>query len=346
MTAAAGATGGRYVDTKVIQTAVRGCEIEILGKLGVAWRNSQQHINCPYPDHADRDPSWRFDDKTGRGFCTCIVDRKSDSIFDVAMKIARLDFEAAKISIAEWLSRGDLIKTKGEGGPGIGQKHDAESLLSAPAADRDDGLPSLYLAARLNIDLAEVPMPTTKMVGLQSLAYFDAPIGKAKPHLVGAWRCAVFETVAVDGRRHAHRIYLDADGTGKADLGIQPNGKLRDPKKSVTKPPGGPSTAGCCVVWGNIETAGHAILAEGIETACAIAFCFKDEIERGAVVVLSAIATLPIEGKYKAVISVANLLHVYMASNNDWVVPASRHIQHENARRPRTQRPAKGKAAV
>jgi hypothetical protein len=33
--------------------------------------------------------------------------------------------------------------------------------------------------------------------------------------------------------------------------------------------------------------------------------------------------TLPIEGKYQNVVSVANLLHVFVASNNDWVVPAS-----------------------
>jgi hypothetical protein len=34
--------------------------------------------------------------------------------------------------------------------------------------------------------------------------------------------------------------------------------------------------------------------------------------------------TLPIEGKYQNVVQVANMLHVGMASNSDWVVPATR----------------------
>jgi hypothetical protein len=33
--------------------------------------------------------------------------------------------------------------------------------------------------------------------------------------------------------------------------------------------------------------------------------------------------TIAVEGKYKAVVSVWNMLHIMMASNNDWVVPAS-----------------------
>src|SRR5262249_30458165 len=33
--------------------------------------------------------------------------------------------------------------------------------------------------------------------------------------------------------------------------------------------------------------------------------------------------TLPIEGKYMDVVFVRNMLHVYMSSNSDWVVPAT-----------------------
>jgi hypothetical protein len=284
----------RYVVTKAIAAAVKGRETDILGKLGIAWRNGRQHISCPYPDHDDRNPSWRFDNKTGRALCTCIAESKSDGIFEIVMKVKRLDFEAAKIQIAEFIDRSDLIKSKGSG---TGQKTDAASLLNPPPELRDDSLVALYLAARLGLDdPAAVPVPTTKIVGLQSLAYFDLPTGKEKKlHLVGSYPCAVFETIARDGRRHAHRIYLSADGTGKAELGTLPNGKSRDPKKSAMRLDGQPSTAGCCVVWGDVHTAAHEIGAEGIETAAAIAYAFAAEIAKHEIVVLSGITAVGTE---------------------------------------------------
>jgi hypothetical protein len=158
------AAGGavRYVATAAIKAAVLGRESEILEHLGIAWRNGRQHISCPYPDHDDRDPSWRWDDKHHRAYCTCITERKSDGIFDIIAKMQELDFETAKIHAAELLGRGDLIRVKGDG---AGQKTDAASLLNPPAGGRDDSLVALYLAARLGLDdPAAVPMPVTKAI--------------------------------------------------------------------------------------------------------------------------------------------------------------------------------------
>jgi hypothetical protein len=89
----------------------------------------------------------------------------------------------------------------------------------------------------------------------------------------------VFETIASDGRRHAHRIYLSPTGA-KADLGLDGHGKERDPKKSARLAEGQPSTIRCCVVWGNANVA-HAMLAEGLETTAAVAYSFKEEITTG-----------------------------------------------------------------
>ena len=207
----------RFVRTREIRAAVKGRESDILDALGIAWRNGRPHIACPYPNHDDHDPSWRFDTRTGRAFCTCINGPKSDDIFDVVMKLKRLDF--------------------------------------------------------------------------------DAPLKNGKnnrPVLVGHWPCAVFETIAADGRTHAHRIYVATDYSGKAELGQEARGRERDPKKSAQRDPQGPSTAGCCVVWGNPDTE-HVILAEGIENACAIACSFRDEIDKGERAVLSAISAFGIE---------------------------------------------------
>lgn len=133
-------------------------------------------------------------------------------------------------------------------------------------------------------------------MGWRALAYFDPPGCKgAKPKLVAAPPCAVFETIAVDGRHHAHRIYLSSDGTGKAELGKLAKGKNRDPKKSARRLDDQPSTSGCCVVWGNVETAPHEILCEGIENAAAVAYAFAAEIANGEIAVLSAITAGGIE---------------------------------------------------
>jgi hypothetical protein len=107
--------------------------------------------------------------------------------------------------------------------------------------------------------------------------------------MVGSWPCAVFGTIAADGRMHAHRIYLSSDGRAKADLGIGPDGKPRDPKKSAKLADGKVSTAGCAVIWGNPEIARHLLLIEGIENAAAVAHALIAEIEANEIYVASAI---------------------------------------------------------
>jgi hypothetical protein len=50
-----------YVVTQDAKTAVSGREPEILDAMGINWRNGRPHIHCPYPQHDDADPSWRWD---------------------------------------------------------------------------------------------------------------------------------------------------------------------------------------------------------------------------------------------------------------------------------------------
>ena len=51
---------------------------------GIGWRVGRPHVTCPYPDHHDGDPSWRWDSPKARAYCTCIDG--SDSALDVLMK--------------------------------------------------------------------------------------------------------------------------------------------------------------------------------------------------------------------------------------------------------------------
>jgi hypothetical protein len=280
----AGISGDRYVLTKDIQASLRGREKEILDALGVPWRDARPHIQCPYPDHPDKDPSWRFDECTGRAICTC----GSHSILDVLVKVEGITFDAAKIRAADILGRPDLIRISNGNKPY--QRHDAQSLLNPPANNRYDDLPFIYLGSRLGIETADVPRPATPVAGIESLEYFDPPARPGgKPKLVGSHPCAIFGTVAVNGRTHAHRIYLSPDGRAKADLGIGRDDKLRDPKKSAKLADGQVSTAGCAVTWGNPEKARHLVLFEGIENGAVGAVAFRPEIEADEIYVASGI---------------------------------------------------------
>jgi hypothetical protein len=179
----------QFVATADIRVAIKGRETNLLDALGILWRSARLHINCPFPDHPDRNPSWRFDERTGRAICTC----GSHSIFDILMKIEGLTFDEAKIRAAEILGHQDLIRTRC--GIKHSQRHDANSLLNPPADNRDDELAFIYLGSRLGIEPADVPRPQTPVVGIESLQYFDPPpSARGKPKLIGSRPCAVFGT--------------------------------------------------------------------------------------------------------------------------------------------------------
>ncbi len=158
----------RYVPTPTIKEIVRGHETEVLDALGIDWRKGRPHINCPYADHADEHPSWRYDERKSRAYCTCLEDG-GDDIFDIVMKIEGCDFATAKLRVAEIIGRADLIGIKGD------HPFSAASLLNPPPEKRDRTLPTKYLAHRLGVDVSDVPMPVTPIAGWSALAYFDPP---------------------------------------------------------------------------------------------------------------------------------------------------------------------------
>src|SRR5947209_5079558 len=95
---------GRYVKTTGIKEAVKGHELAALVALGIDWRPGYGHIDCPYPDHGGK-ADWRWDEPKCRAFCTCIGKRagekRSHTIFDAVALKEGIDFEAAKIRVAQ-----------------------------------------------------------------------------------------------------------------------------------------------------------------------------------------------------------------------------------------------------
>jgi hypothetical protein len=277
----------RYVPTRAIQAAVKGRETQVVEALKIPWQDGAPHISCPYPDHSDENPSWRWDERKARAFCTCIEQRGGHPILDVVMQVEGIEFEAAKLRVTEILGRRDPIRMRGE----HHQAMDAQSLLRPSADQRDDLLPRRYLGHRLNLAPERVPLPSTRAAAWRELPYYDRPAKKGeKPKLVGRHPCVVFETRAPDGRQHAHRIYTAAEGAGKAQLGVATDGRPRDPKKSA-RLKDGQSAAGCAVLWGDPATALHLLLAEGIETSAVVALAHQAEIEAGGLAIAAALST-------------------------------------------------------
>ena len=91
-----------YVTTAAIRHAVKGRETDILRALGIQWSGKSPHIRCPYPDHLDNHPSWRWDQTKARAHCTCT---RSASIFDVVCRVKGIDFDAAKIAARAYAER-------------------------------------------------------------------------------------------------------------------------------------------------------------------------------------------------------------------------------------------------
>ena len=48
-----------------------GEELEILARLDIWNADNRRHRTCPFPDHEDKNPSWRWDSGKSRWFCTC-----------------------------------------------------------------------------------------------------------------------------------------------------------------------------------------------------------------------------------------------------------------------------------
>src|SRR5215472_11835472 len=97
-----------FVDSVAIHAALKGRESDVLDALKIPWREGKQHINCPYPDHPDNNPSWRWDTRKARAYCSCYGGGMS--ILDVIMRMESIDIGRAMVRTAELLGRADLIR--------------------------------------------------------------------------------------------------------------------------------------------------------------------------------------------------------------------------------------------
>ena len=177
-----------FVPTGAIQHAVVGRENEILAALGIRWTGGSQHINCPYPDHADNHPSWRWDAAKRRAFCTCT---KSGSIFDVVCKMKEVSFEAAKIIVAEMIGRADLIRrTRGKGGKRGRFPQDNDATLQHLAGCTV----SAYATAK------HLSVEALSSFGISEIHYLSKPAVRIPYYSADGTEAAVQFRIALDGK--------------------------------------------------------------------------------------------------------------------------------------------------
>jgi hypothetical protein len=180
----------RYVTTAAIRDATKRRETDILDSLGIRWRDGKPHIACPYPGHADKNPSWRWDERKARAYCTCI--KGSHSILDVLMKVEGIDFKTAIVR-AKLLTRSDLIrerrrKKKGEGGSSTPGNNTA-------TAQHPGCTLAVYAEAK------KIPVEFLRSVGLSEFKLNGIPVLRIPYFDASGAEVAVRFRIALEGKK-------------------------------------------------------------------------------------------------------------------------------------------------
>jgi len=87
-----------------IHADVAGRSAEVLNALGIDLRSLRRHVLCPFPNHEDRNPSFRFDEKAARFYCTCTP--KGGSVVDLVIGMGHA---GSFVEAARWIRRELLI---------------------------------------------------------------------------------------------------------------------------------------------------------------------------------------------------------------------------------------------
>ena len=114
---------------------IAGRETEVLDALKIEWRKASvggKHMRCPFPDHEDKNPSWRWDAKGVKWHCTC--GERSGSVFDAVIRMGKAsDFVSAAIWVRKALKLGEVHADPVSFCAGFGASPFIEEPEEAPA---------------------------------------------------------------------------------------------------------------------------------------------------------------------------------------------------------------------
>ena len=182
--------GERYVWTADISRATRGCETDVLDGLNIPWRAGRPHVTCPYPGHSDNNPSWRWDPRKARAYCTCRA--RGHKVLAVIMNVEGVDFETAKIRAAELLGRRDLIrerrcKKRGARGTILSDQHCNPAPLLAGCTL------GAYAGAK------RLPVGLLSSLGIREITYLGSPALRIPYFGAAGEEPAIRFRIALDG---------------------------------------------------------------------------------------------------------------------------------------------------
>lgn len=238
----------------------------ILDRLGITGYRGNRHIRCPFPNHEDSSPSWRWKKEDGRFYCSC----GSGTMIDVIMTMTGCDFGQAIKAIRAIVDPFGTGVNVQEPEPEMSaeersriesERQDAvDEVLSAPV--QNNVIYKTYMSARMGME-AKV-FPTTKVACHQT-----AKVYGSKGRFLGFAPMIAFEMIAGERgtRTQAMRIYLCPLLTSK--LVVMDGGYSINPKKLMPVPKGCHKMTGFYVRFGAAD-ADRWVIAEGIETAAAL----------------------------------------------------------------------------
>jgi putative DNA primase/helicase len=221
--------------------------MEILASLGIAWTGKNPRIRCPFPDHHDENPSWRWDDAEGRCHCTC--EGGGGDIIDVAGRMRGTDFKGALDYLsdvylgAEAASVPSRKKDLKPDRPDATGNAERAVKLWERAKPLAGTLGAKYLEEARGIVLDAWPSPIRFSTALHH------PGGKTFPAIIAGLSAEPGGEVKAIGR-----IWLGEDGYGKAEVD--------EPKAALG------SIKGLAVWLGT--PGGRLVICEGLENALSV----------------------------------------------------------------------------
>ncbi len=203
-----------------IHTEIAGRELDIVRELGIDWppQGRRTHIRCPLPNHPDQDPSWRFDVRKARCYCTC--PEGNGSVVDLVMAMRGLSFKEA----CAWIRNEPLVRVaKAPPKPIIVRRRDDIEDKAAYQAQQQKK--ALYLwGGSLDAEgsLVEVYLRSRNLTGEIPLTVRYLP-ARPPEH---PWPCVIAAYGLGDGLEPAnvkdvtavHLTKLATDGRGKAPI--------------------------------------------------------------------------------------------------------------------------------
>lgn len=207
------------LDIENVKAAGYGRFEHVYSYYGVSMARHGGHILCPFPSHADRNPSFRIDPATGRYYCSC----SSGDVFDFVERMVGCDTSTAIKEVAGVLgieqdSGGRFQVSEAQLQQAREAQAKREQELEADRQQRQDGAKRLWQQSQpIAGTIAErylrgraitIPLPAT----LRFLPSCKHSNGNHYPAMIATLKDSSGQGVAIQ------RTYLTSDGK-KADLG-------------------------------------------------------------------------------------------------------------------------------